>query len=206
MRAAYLKHVEFDSMELRITVAMASAYVSDPTRDLLEMIEVLLPSVPRALEPVLPVLSNLASVTDATFHVLPYRVRDHFTTSIVKVTHEASTFWAAQLMRQLMVALGSSDIIGNPLGLMRRIQATGQQVSKHAIEGVRTRKAEAIGKVALELLDGVIGGSADSLSKARRSPRVELAPRPHERTTTNSAVLPSQPLMLGGVGLWFSIH
>ena len=146
-------------------------------------------------------LSNLASVTDATFHVLPYETKDHFTTSyrpqdpirrgpksagptvhavpkigspltegespvrgrIVQVTKDASAFWAAQLLRQLMAALGSSDMFGNPLGLVRRIQATGHQVSKHAIEGVRTRKAEAFGKIVIELLHGVIGGSADSL-------------------------------------------
>ena len=37
---------QFDSMELQITVAMAATYVSDPTGDLLEMIETLLPQAP----------------------------------------------------------------------------------------------------------------------------------------------------------------
>ena len=41
----YLKRVRFSSMELQITVAMASNFVSDPTRDLLELIETLLPQV-----------------------------------------------------------------------------------------------------------------------------------------------------------------
>lgn len=125
--------------------------------------------MPRALEPVLPVLSNLANVTDATFHVKPYETKDSFTTSIVQVVHEASSFWAAQLMRIFLSALGSMDMFGNPFGLLRRVQTTTVQAGKHAMEGVRTRNVESFGKMVIELLHGFIGGSADSLSKMLRS-------------------------------------
>ena len=50
-----------------VSVAIQQDGAEDPIRELLQVYDQLLPQVPRWAEPVLPVLSNLASITDATF-------------------------------------------------------------------------------------------------------------------------------------------
>ena len=71
----YLQKVVLCPMRLSATVAMGATYVSDPSRELLEVLEDLVPHVPKALEHLLPVLANLASVTDASFKVSAFEVR-----------------------------------------------------------------------------------------------------------------------------------
>ena len=61
-----------------VSVAIDQDGAEDPIRELLQVYDKLLPQVPRWAEPVLPVLSNLASITDATFTLL---LRDHSTES-----------------------------------------------------------------------------------------------------------------------------
>lgn len=114
-------------------------------------------------------LSNLANVTDATFHVKSYETTDRFTISIVQVMQDAASSWAAQLMRIFVSELGSLDVLAIPFGLLRRMRKTTRHAGNYAMEGVRTRNVQAFGKMVIELLHGFIGGSADSLSKVLRS-------------------------------------
>jgi len=66
--------------------------------------------------------------------------------------------------------MGSIDMFGNPVGFVRRVGAAAERIGEHAVEGVKTRDVAAFGRSAgLELLHGVIGGSADSISKLLRS-------------------------------------
>ena len=59
---------------------------------------------------------------------------------------------------------------GNPVGLARRWRAAAAAVTEHGLEVVKTRDVAAFGRSAgLELLHGVIGSSADSISKLLRS-------------------------------------
>lgn len=82
----------------------------------------------------------------------------------------AASQWSAEMMRDLMVAMGSIDMFGNPVGFVRRVGAAAERIGEHAVEGVKTRDVAAFGKSAgLEVLHGVIGGSADSISKLLRS-------------------------------------
>jgi hypothetical protein len=75
----YLQHVMLRPIRIKATVAMGATYVADPSRELLEVLEDLVPHVPKALEHLLPVLSNLASVTDASFRVSAFEVGDRTT-------------------------------------------------------------------------------------------------------------------------------
>jgi hypothetical protein len=70
----YLQHVVLKPIRIKATVAMGATYVADPSRELLEVLEDLVPHVPKPLEHLLPVLSNLASVTDASFRVSAFEV------------------------------------------------------------------------------------------------------------------------------------
>ena len=55
-----------------VSVAIDQDGAEDPIRELLQVYDKLLPQVPRWAEPVLPVLSNLASITDASFSLFAY--------------------------------------------------------------------------------------------------------------------------------------
>ena len=55
-----------------VSVAIQQDGAEDPIRELLQVYDKLLPQVPRWAEPVLPVLSNLASITDASFSLFAY--------------------------------------------------------------------------------------------------------------------------------------
>lgn len=70
----YLQHVMLRPIRIKATVAMGATFVADPSRELLEVLEDLVPHVPKPLEHLLPVLSNLASVTDASFRVSAFEV------------------------------------------------------------------------------------------------------------------------------------
>jgi len=165
----YLQHVSLSPLKLRATVAMGATFVADPKRELLEVIERLLPRVPDGLEILLPMLSNLASVTDASFSVSAFEVHDVFS-SLGALAAVAATQWSSEMMRDLMVAMGSIDMFGNPVGLARRWRAAAAAVTEHGLEVVKTRDVAAFGRSAgLELLHGVIGSSADSISKLLRS-------------------------------------
>jgi hypothetical protein len=181
--AAYLQHVRIGRMTLQVTVSMASTLTSgshggvDPVRELLEVGERLLPQVPKALEPLIPVLSNLASITEAVFDLKPYEMRDEFSTPR-DVAASVGRYWAAKIVWDLMKAMGSSDMIGNPLGLVNRFIDTGEKVGKHLVQGVKTRNMASAGQqMWLEVLHGVIGGSADSVAKLLRSVNNNSTPR-----------------------------
>jgi len=105
----YLQHVSLSPLKLRATVAMGATFVADPKRELLEVIERLLPRVPDGLEILLPMLSNLASVTDASFSVSAFEVHDVFS-SLGALAAVAATQWSSEMMRDLMVAMGSIDM------------------------------------------------------------------------------------------------
>lgn len=47
-----------------------------------------------------------------------------------------------------MVAMGSIDMFGNPVGFVRRVGAAAERIGEHAVEGVKTRDVAAFGKSA----------------------------------------------------------
>ena len=131
------------------------------------MYDQLLPQVPRWAEPVLPVLSNLASITDATFSLFAYSDHDAFM-GVSQVGWKAASHYASATTRQLGKLLGHSDMFGNPLGLVNRIQSAGKQVTQHVVHGIEQREIAEIGKGALAAAAGV-GGLAEFLGKLGRS-------------------------------------
>ena len=84
---------------------------------------------------------NLASITDATFELKLFERHNSFATPS-SVVSDAGKQWAWQLGWALMGAMGSSDMLGNPLGLLRRVGETGQQAQKHFVDAVRMRSRD----------------------------------------------------------------
>ena len=166
--AQYLQRVVINKMHLQVTVAMASTYVRDPSSEILEVIERLLPEVPKRLEWLMPVLSNLASITEANFDLKAFERSNTFATPS-SVARDAGKQWAWQLGWMLMRAMGSSDMLGNPLGLLHRWAETGQHAQRHFLDAVQTGSRDESMRALSELAHGFLGGSADSLSRVLRA-------------------------------------
>ena len=167
----FFQRILIAKLRIQVTVAMTSTYVQDPKRELLALVETI-PHVPRfrsILEPLLPVLSNLASITEATFELKPFARTDAFATP-ADVARDAANVWAAQLVWELLWAItGSGDMLGNPLGFARRVADSGSKTLSHFHEGVKTRNKEAFEMAALEALHGCFGGAAETISRFLRS-------------------------------------
>ena len=151
-----------------VSVAIDQDGAEDPIRELLQVYDKLLPQVPRWAEPVLPVLSNLASITDATFTLFAYSADDEFA-SPGQLGWKAAGHYASATTRQLGKLLGHSDMFGNPLGLVNRIQDAGKQVGQHVEAGIKQGELTELGKGAAELTQGVVGGTAEFVGKLGRS-------------------------------------
>ena len=151
-----------------VSVAIQQDGAEDPIRELLQVYDQLLPQVPRWAEPVLPVLSNLASITDATFTLFAYSADDEFA-SPGQLGWKAAGHYASATTRQLGKLLGHSDMFGNPLGLVNRIQDAGKQVGQHVEAGIKQGELTELGKGAAELTQGLVGGTAEFVGKLGRS-------------------------------------
>ena len=151
-----------------VSVAIDQDGAEDPIRELLQVYDKLLPQVPRWAEPVLPVLSNLASITDATFTLFAYSADDEFA-SPGQLGWKAAGHYASATTRQLGKLLGHSDMFGNPLGLVNRIQDAGKQVGQHVEAGIKQGELTELGKGAAELTQGLVGGTAEFVGKLGRS-------------------------------------
>ena len=83
-----------------VSVAIQQDGAEDPIRELLQVYDQLLPQVPRWAEPALPVLSNLASITDATFSLFAYSEDDAFM-GVSQIGWRAASHYASATTRQL---------------------------------------------------------------------------------------------------------
>ena len=66
---------------------------------------------------------------------------------VAQIGWKAASHYASATTRQLGKLLGHSDMFGNPLGLVNRIQSAGKQVTQHVVHGIEQREIAEIGKV-----------------------------------------------------------
>ena len=155
----YLRSVSMSAIDFHVTVALDyGSAAADPIRELLQAFDTLLPQVPRWAEPVLPVLSNLASISEAPFTLKAFEQRDIFA-SLGGLGLKAGSFYAQDWTRQLMLFLGSSDMIGNPLGFYCVTDARKEMI-KSVERSVEDRDALLLGRGVWDGVAGTCGGLA----------------------------------------------
>ena len=168
----YFQRVSIATVHVHLTVAMSISIDEDPIRELLQVVEQLLPKLPKSWEigmrAALPVLSNIASITDASFHLAGYEMADEFATVYDIGKMVVGSFWS-NLTVQLLRAMMSSDIIGNPLGIYERVKDRGESFGKGAQLLWRTREGAQLKRLGAELADLVAGSGSEFLSKLLRS-------------------------------------
>ena len=156
----YLRSVSMSAIDFHVTVALDyGSAAADPIRELLQAFDTLLPQVPRWAEPVLPVLSNLASISEAPFTLKAFEQRDIFA-SLGGLGLKAGSFYAQDWTRQLMLFLGSSDMIGNPLGFWHRVTDARKEMIKSVERSVEDRDALLLGRGVWDGVAGTCGGLA----------------------------------------------
>ena len=149
--------VSMSAIDFHVTVALDyGSAAADPIRELLQAFDTLLPQVRQWAEPVLPVLSNLASISEAPFTLKAFEQRDIFA-SLGGLGLKAGSFYAQDWTRQLMLFLGSSDMIGNPLGFWHRVTDARNEMIKSVERSVEDRDALLLGR---GVWDGVAGTSS----------------------------------------------
>ncbi|KAJ1634036.1 hypothetical protein T492DRAFT_526696 [Pavlovales sp. CCMP2436] len=108
--------------------------------------------------------ASLASVSDVHFRFSELLLRKAFTGEGQLLTKLLSHY-GRQGVTQLGKALGCSDVLGNPLGLLDSVGSGVFEFVRDGVGGIVAGDAQQVGGAAKALVRGVIGGATGSTAK-----------------------------------------